>query len=689
MGTDRRDLLKGMAGAALGAAAFPASLQKALALAPRRRTGTINDIEHVVILMQENRAFDHYYGMLGGVRGYGDPRPHRLPTGKPVWYQQSKSNMTVSPFALDGLTTSAQFMHSLDHSWKRSQERWKNYDIWIDTKGPMTMGHFIRADIPFYYTLADAFTVCDAYHCSIFGPTTPNRLFLFTGTSGLGAGYDGLHVIRNTTEDINQSADPANDADEWPGYEWTTYPERLQKAGIDWFLYQEYDNYSDNPLAYFVPFRGPLADRELQRRGRGCVPGSTSENELISRGDYIVKAFARDVTRDRLAQVSWIVAPYIVCEHPAAPPGYGESFVARLLEALAANPEVWAKTAFILNYDENDGFFDHIPPPVPALTPDQGISTVPVKGESYQGIPVGLGPRVPAMVISPWTRGGWVNSQLFDHTSVIRFLEARFGIHEPNITPWRRSVCGDLTTVFDFSATDNRPAKGPGFDLLSATANTKTLPPPSLPAMPPPLPVQETGSRPARALPYSFTAYGDFDAASRRHRFAFANHGNAGIHLCLYAAEGNAGPWSYTVGAGDDLATDVPVMGGAYDFMLHGPNGFVRQYRGSAGASGLSVAEHYDPAGEAMVVTLHNASDVPMIVSTRSLAYDDLAGTYKLAPGETQEERRPIAAHAHWYDFIVTTDLDLAWLIRMAGHVETGKPSLSDPAIGQMIPTPT
>ena len=449
MRRDRRSLLK-MTAAAAGFSLLPPNLRAVLADPAPSRTGTIKDIEHVVILMQENRAFDHYFGTLRGVRGFSDPRAITLPNGKPVWFQPDGSRV-VTPFRLDTRTTSAQCMKSLDHSWKGSHDLWKHHDAWIPTKTDLTMGYFTRADLPFYYALADAFTICDAYHCSVFGPTSPNRLHLFSGTSGLTAGRDDVTAVANPKDEENETADMANDATAFRAFEWETYAERLQQAGIDWRVYQEYDNYGDNALAYFRNFRSGVTLTDLHARARMAVDGSTAANAKASRGEHLVAAFAKDVADGRLPQVSWIVAPYIMCEHPTACPSYGESLTARLLDALAANPDVWAKTAFILNYDENDGFFDHMPPPVPAISSDMGAGTVDSTGEIYKGVPFGLGPRVPMLVVSPWTAGGFVNSEVFDHTSVLRFLEARFGVAAPNISPWRRAVTGDLTSVFDFS----------------------------------------------------------------------------------------------------------------------------------------------------------------------------------------------------------------------------------------------
>ncbi|HLZ83354.1 MAG TPA: alkaline phosphatase family protein, partial [Caulobacteraceae bacterium] len=168
--TPRREFLTlAAAGSALAAAGagWPA-IAKALATPPHRATRSIQDVEHVVILMQENRSFDHYFGTMRGVRGFGDPRPVTLPSGKPVWFQPDPGapGGHVLPFRLDGEATSAQVMESLDHSWKGSHERWKRHDAWVAAKSPLTMGYLTRADLPFYYALADAFTVCDAYHCS-------------------------------------------------------------------------------------------------------------------------------------------------------------------------------------------------------------------------------------------------------------------------------------------------------------------------------------------------------------------------------------------------------------------------------------------------------------------------------------------------------------------------------------------
>ena len=177
--------------------------------------------------------------------------------------------------------------------------------------------------------------------------------------------------------------------------------------------------------------RQEAQSRPLTRASVPAITGETSRD--------IVSAIEKDVLDGTLPQVSWIVAPEECSEHPSYPPENGADFIARVLDALTADPDVWASTVFLINYDENDGFFDHVPPPVPAPgTPDEFVGN----------LPIGLGPRVPMFVISPWSRGGHVCSEVFDHTSVIRFLEILTGVVEPNISQWRRALCGDLTSAW-------------------------------------------------------------------------------------------------------------------------------------------------------------------------------------------------------------------------------------------------
>ncbi|HTX81649.1 MAG TPA: phospholipase C, phosphocholine-specific [Streptosporangiaceae bacterium] len=469
-GVSRRSLLASgtaLTGAATGAAVLPLSLRRAMAKTlrdGRQSGGSISDIEHIVILMQENRSFDHYYGTMPGVRGFQDPTAITLPTGNPVFYQPDPSHAQgyLLPFYYDPSRTSAQATPGTDHSWPTQHQAWDNgkMDQWIAAKGPYTMGYFKQQDIPFHWALAESFTICDNYHCSVLGPTNPNRLYLWTGMidpNGTGGGP----IIDNTPAFNNIILS------------WTTYPERLEAAGISWKVYQEEDNYDDNALAWFKQFGYAPTSSPLWQRGMYKGPAG---------------AFESDARNDRLPQVSWLVAPTAQTEHPDYFPAAGAEYIAQKLDAIATNPDVWAKTAFILCYDENDGMFDHVPPPfAPAGAPDEFVN----------GLNIGLGFRTPTTIVSPWTAGGFVCSEVFDHSSLIRFIEARFGVYEPNISAWRRQTCGDLTSAFRFgSAPSGYPGNGElglavtESRLLRAQAQVNDNPFPVPPAVNEPLPAQ-------------------------------------------------------------------------------------------------------------------------------------------------------------------------------------------------------
>jgi phospholipase C len=243
---------------------------------------------------------------------------------------------------------------------------------------------------------------------------------------------------------------------------------------VSWKVYQQTDNYGTNMLAQFARFQAARPGDPLYDRGMARQPAGTFED---------------DARNDRLPAVSWILPTSTQSEHPDFLPAAGADFVASKIEAIAANPPVWAKTAFILNYDENDGLFDHVPPPVPpAGTP----------GEFVGGLPIGGGYRVPAVIVSPWTAGGWVASQRFDHTSILQFLERFTGVAEPNLTAWRRQAFGDLTSAFRFQDVHTTFPSLPetASALVEAEREVATLPKPTLPGAGQQPPAQQPGSRP-------------------------------------------------------------------------------------------------------------------------------------------------------------------------------------------------
>jgi len=675
---NRRDFLKSVGSGAAGAAFLHNSLARAAALPAIGRSGTLEDVGHIVVFMLENRSFDHYFGHLSGVRGYNDRFAVRLASGKPVWFQprMQRPGEPILPFHLDTRSCSAQFLQDLDHEWDSQHGAIAagRMDAWPLNKTDMTMGFFQRADIPFHYALADAFTICDHYFCSIAGPTCPNRAMLWTGSidpQGLGGGP----FIDNDVWIYTKGVEP---------FVWTTYAERLQSAGISWQVYQEgmqeigddpmTGNFDCNALAYFKPFADAAPGSELQRRA-------------MSAGG--VSRLRSDVLNERLPQVSWIVMPAGYSEHPSYPPAYGAAYIARVLEALTANPKVWGKTVLLLNYDENDGFFDHMVPPQPPTPVLPGISTVATEGEVHDFVnpdhatlyapdqlPYGLGPRVPMLAISPWSRGGYVCSEVFDHTSVIRFIEARFGVKEPNITPWRRAVCGDLTAAFDFASYSSRrlnlPSTSGYRDWVYSQAR---LPPPTVPDRQPiAIPAQEPGVRPARPLPYAL----ELSLAARDGgvRLRFDNRSTVGVCCTAYWEGSLAAPRRYTIGAGHQLDDLVHPPGTrSLALSVQGPNGFLRAIRGP-GDCPLEVAGSAAPRGN-ILLQVRNGGDRALTFTVRDASYGGGERRAQVAGGQTESLLWDLQSSHHWYDLIISAGQH-EW--RLAGHIEDGRESVSDPA---------
>jgi phospholipase C len=690
---DRRTFLQVLGSGAI-AATLPGSISKALAIPAHHRTGTIADVEHIVILTQENQSFDHYFGTLRGVRGFSDPRAVKLPNGRPVWFQPDNvyGFGELPPFRVNLPSLGLTYLPGTPHDWNSSHAAWNlgNYDQWVPAKSPITMAYLKRNDIPYHYALADAFTVCDAYHCSVMGPTDPNRYHMWTGWVD-NDGKGGGPVISNAEV----------------GYDWKTFPERLQTAGVTWKVYQDIGtgltadgywgwtddpyigNYGDNSLLYFHQYQNALPGTPLADRAK------TGTN--VSAGGTLFDIFREDVRTGKLPQVSWIASPETYSEHANWPSNFGAWYMSQFLDILASNPEVWAKTILFINWDENDGGFDHIVPPTPPQTKANGLSTVDITNEIYAGDssnvsgPYGLGTRVPLLAISPWSKGGWVNSQVFDHTSLIRFIEQRFGpehpgLIEPNITKWRRAVCGDLTSIFNFATPNDHKVT------LPSTAGY--VPPDALrhddyPVTPSNvvlgLPTQEPGTRPARALPYEFDVHGTALFSDNTFRLEFGNTGRAAAVFQVRSRNAADLPRSYTVGAGTRLA-DAWKVGAAYDLSVYGPNGFLRSFKGSVAAgtarSKLDVRASYDTEDEGgITLRITNTGEHTAEVKVLD-AYTGEAFKKLLAPRENLDHDWSLDLFHGWYDFIVRVKGDTAFEYRLAGHVETGKDSVTDPVLG-------
>jgi phospholipase C len=694
----RREFLKLSAATAAGYSMLRSAIARALRVPASRQTGTIQDVQHVVILMQENRSFDHYFGTMRGVRGFGDPRPAVLPNGAPVWQQAVAKEKTkryqdrglspqaqhVLPFYINPRQTT-EFQAGTDHDWSSGHLAWNRgrWDEWVNQKQDvLTMGYLRRQDVSFHYALADAFTICDGYFCSVHADTAPNRIYLWSGTIDIGNQYGSRNNGPGFWERPNVN-----------GYTWTTYPERLERAGISWRLYQggtgghgtPKDNYTDNSLEFFAQFH--------------VLEGADHEGPLVRKGvtDRNLRRFRHDVAKGDLPQVSWIVAPYKYSEHPEASPTDGAHFISLLMDALTSNPEVWSKTVLLLNYDENDGLFDHIVPPMPPVSSEPGSNGMvsenlraslldeivdldriskkrhPLVPDADPGglEPVGLGPRVPLLVVSPWSTGGWVCSQVFDHTSVLQFLEKRFGVIEPNISQWRRAVCGDLTSAFDFTRNvESRPASFPAPRPVNSLHQPYSVP------LDQQLPLQERGSRPARPLPYDLRTV--CDTREEKVWLEIVNQGAVGAAFYVYdrVMPENA-PRRYTVSAGDRLRDFwIAKLGERYHLAVYGPNGYLVEQAGivTNGCPQISIQKS---ERKMLQVVVNNFSESELRLSCKESYTGWTYESWFFPPASLQDLSISLEPSVGWYDLEIRGSQNIRR--RFAGHIEDGEPSISDP----------
>ncbi len=827
----RRDFLKKAALLSTGLMGMlPESIQRAYAIDPQAGT-TYLDAEHVVILMQENRSFDHAYGTLQGVRGFDDPRAIDLPNRNKVWLQSNAQGETYAPFRLNIKDTKATWMSSLPHSWENQVDARNNgkYDGWMEAKKsgnrdyakmPLTLGYYDREDLPFYYALADAFTICDQNFCSSLTGTTPNRLYLWSGTIRDPRDPKAMANVRNENVTYDKEAS------------WMTFPERLEKLGIPWRIYQNeisidtgltgdeeswLANFTDNPIEWFSQYRVRFhpayyafikersavlpeqivqlekklaslqesdADydkvkRELERQKSwlktiqhdlvayapekfDALPeheknlhrkafttntgdpdyrslsslvyrdGDTQRQMTVPKGD-VLHQFRSDVESKKLPAVSWVVAPENFSDHPGAP-WYGAWYLSEVMDILTKDPEVWKKTIFIVAYDENDGYFDHVPPFVPPHPdrPESGLTSQDIdtrlefiteeqestrKNGGRTG-PIGLGYRVPLIVASPWSRGGYVCSEVFDHTSVLQFLE-HFLSHkkgvpvvESNINNWRRTVCGDLTSVFRPYQGEKIALPAPvkkepfiesihksqfkevpkGFKVLTpqeiAQINTQ-------PDNSPHMPRQEKGVRPSCALPYELYADGSWHQGKLELKLsagkkAFGQKALGAPFQVYQLADDGVKVRSYAVSAGDTL---LDTWEGDYHLRVYGPNGFFREFRGGNQQPAIEVSCLYKQGGDRqltgnVLVKLVNKDP------SRSFRIQLLDNAYGTEPklvelpkagtnGASLTMELDLKKSHNWYDFTVEAAGFDTFRQCYAGRVETGNNGWSDPQVGK------
>lgn len=512
-----------------------------------------------------------------------------------------------------------------------------------------------------------------------------------------------------------------------------TFPEVLDAAGISWKIYQDLaghtfapdfgdgtgnnfaGNFTDNPLLYFNQYAtAPTTSPLFQNACTGTeiintIPATGAPaSDWKAWQEQLFAELRSDVQNGKLPQVSWIIAPAAYTEHADQPLHYAAWYISQVLNILVSNPELFSKTAFIIDYDEADGSFDHIVPPTPPQTPAQGASTVSIEHEivptptmanvepaGFQGGPIGLGTRVPLLVISPWSKGGYVVSQVFDHTSVIRFIENRFGVHEPNISPWRRAVVGDLTSAFDFASPNSRDVNLPNTDgffpsVLELSGGTPTNNTNGIDFNPTVttsiigVPSQEKGIRPMRALPYELNVHATVNTSGNSVVLTFINTGHATVVFQVRSTNPADLVRTYTVEPGKQLS-DSWHVGASYNLSVYGPNGFLRSFIGSMGGAVLDVRSSYNTENAGTIKwTITDLTGAQAEVNVKD-AYTGDVTTQLVSRHGTFEGELPLDQFYGWYDLIVTVAGDSTFNYRLAGHVETGKDSFSDPALGGLV----
>ncbi len=695
----RRNAIRGAAVAGVAAAAAVSPTAKALAApassaeaADFGRHGDLRDIKHIVVLMQENRSFDHYYGSMRGVIGFGDRSTIQLPGGYPVWQQPTTPpglpvGGTQYPWSLSAGTFAgaqppnpeqgAQNFPGTSHGWTDQHGAWYGglMNGWYFAKGgPTTLGYLTREDIPFHYALAEAYTIGDGYHCSVLSATGPNRTYLWSATINADQA-NGSFIANNGGDELGQFLP------------WTSYTQTVQEAGLTWKIYQGSDNYGDNGAQYFKTW----ADLDPSQGGTAPAPGTNVyyDNGLATvpeplpaqdgNADNLANAIQADVAAGTLPQISWVVTNQQYSEHPDGAPTDGAYFIGRVLRAVyEASPAVFNSTLFIYNFDENDGDFDHVPPF-----------------------------RVPVILISPWSRGGWVTSEVFDHTSVIQLMERwTAAIGKPAISPyvsaWRRGVSGDLLSALDFE----NPVYGlPNLPWVTAPVGeaNRYHPVPASNKMP----AQESGTKPARALPYQQNASLDSLVAN--------TDGTVTVHVALsnnapwtrrashYAVYDNtlqvapgipaypaAFPGQFTVAGSREncraQTTATQTVGGpAYDVTVVSANRFLRRFTGNATTVGahLKVTTSFfaNSFGDkpALLLDLVNDGHSTVTFTVKHNYYNnERAQAIRVHAGETRRHACDVVTTSHgWYDVTVTADNDTSWSQRFIGHIETGEHSIT------------
>ncbi|KAK9460700.1 phosphoesterase family-domain-containing protein [Lipomyces oligophaga] len=400
--------------------------------------------------MQENRAFDHYFGTMAGVRGFKDPNVHiSNNTNKPIWYQPTTS--TVAEYLLPWwltenpqYTDSTQCMIAGSNDWTPNHNSWDNGEVdgWVVNNTAWSWGHFRRSDLPVHFGIAEGWTIADMYAESVIGPTNPNRVSWASGTINFEGSPPG---------DPEVNGGPYIENYELPGCEsngdvkyacyplkWKTTPEYLEANNISWFVYQDVDNFDDNPFAHFEQYQTSSLWSDLRKKGLSYAG---------------IDKFYSDCQSNSLPQVSYIIGPMELSEHPPFQPKDGAWLQKKIVDEFVNSPSYNNSVLFIM-YDETGGLADHVEPFVSPRGTIGEWAFDPEDTTSY--IPSGPGFRVPFYAISPYTRGSKVFTEPSDHSSQILFIEEwakqalNISFTSTDMNVWRREHMSNLVNMFDF-----------------------------------------------------------------------------------------------------------------------------------------------------------------------------------------------------------------------------------------------
>ncbi|KAJ5581601.1 Phosphoesterase [Penicillium sp. DV-2018c] len=414
--------------------------------------GSLRDIEHVVIFMQENRSWDSYFGTMPGVRGFSDPNVQVNPDGNSVWHQlvepsQSNKTNTLLPWYLGhqggDWHDAIQCMVAGSNGYQENQQSLNSglNNQWVTKNTPWSWGYLKRQDIPVQFAIAEGWTSGDMYQESQITATNPNRVTLVSGSvnvpgSPQNKDQGGVYIDNNEVPGCDNRGINC-----YP-LKWKTVYDFYEDAGVSWQLYQDTNNFDDNPLAWFEQFQNASKDSPRAEKGMSFVG---------------LDRFYQAAADGTLPEVSFIVGPAELSEHPPYMPKDGAWLQKKIVDAVTKSPK-YNSTLLMISFDETGGFGDHVTPfHSPRGTPGDWMHD---PMGLFSDIFVGPGFRVPFYMISPWTRGNRVFTERADHNSQILFVEewltarGHKNVRTNEMVPWRRQHMSDLVNALDFDHPD-------------------------------------------------------------------------------------------------------------------------------------------------------------------------------------------------------------------------------------------